>query len=261
MSFVAPAVPGPFSDLPGFRFWLEELLRELRWRHDRRGVFTTAYVETTRSLIRHLDAGHFHDASKVRRYILAFGARYRLALEGDQTASAPGCWQLAFSKARDPRTSIAQNLLLGINAHLNHDLPLAILDAGFDPSLPEEEREHQRINAALFAAIPAIRHAVVRNYQPTFWVRNLIVGRVLDRLTAEAFESARTQAWQAARVLAATPALRERLDQRTVAISRQLLAARDHPARCLRLLASAESILPIHVPKSVPPGARPPAAR
>ena len=49
----------------------------------------------------------------------------------DSNSSAvPQAWKIAFDAAQDGRVSAAGNFFLGLNAHINHDLALAMAAAG-----------------------------------------------------------------------------------------------------------------------------------
>ena len=46
----------------------------------------------------------------------------------DRRGEVPRCWRAAFDVAGDSHLMIVQHLLLGINAHVNHDLPQVVVE-------------------------------------------------------------------------------------------------------------------------------------
>ena len=68
-------------------------------------------------------------------HAVAVFAKYYLRAFDAWTANSnstavPKAWKIAFDAARDGRVSAAGNFFLGLNAHINHDLGLAMAAAG-----------------------------------------------------------------------------------------------------------------------------------
>ncbi|WP_374970258.1 DUF5995 family protein [Terrabacter sp. BE26] len=138
---------------------LETMPRELASRR----AFLAAYQRTTRAVGEALAYGAFEDPAWVQVWDVAFADLYLDALDADLSGD-PGCrpsrpWRLAFGAPAD--LPPLRHLLLGINAHINYDLPQALLrvitDADFeDPVLlGRRRRDHERIDAVLSARVAA----------------------------------------------------------------------------------------------------------
>ena len=118
--------------------------------------FLDTYQRTTRAVGKAVDAGQFEDPDWVQRWDVAFAELYLAALDAPV---APRPWRLAFSAP--PELPPLRHVLLGINAHVNYDLPQALLavisDAEFsDASLmAARQRDHERIDAVLAARVGA----------------------------------------------------------------------------------------------------------
>jgi Family of unknown function (DUF5995) len=67
--------------------------------------------------------GRFHDGARMATFIQEFAARYLDA----RTGTAPGCWRASFSVGGDAHLLVVQHLFLGINAHVNFDLPQTVV--------------------------------------------------------------------------------------------------------------------------------------
>lgn len=119
------------------------------------------YLRTTAAVAAAIDTGTFADPAWVEHWDLVFAQLYLDALDaylsGEGMPSRP--WRLAFSSA--PDLPPLANVLLGVNAHVNYDLPQALLavisDAEFgDPStLARRRRDHELIDGILSDRVAA----------------------------------------------------------------------------------------------------------
>jgi hypothetical protein len=212
---------------------------------DRRGVFTTAYVITTATLKDWIDDRRFLQNELVARYVVAFGNAYRDALAADAGGlrwSVPLAWQQSFDACRVGRTSIFQDLLLGINAHINHDLAHAVIRSGLDVHCQRCYQDHSRMNDALRLATPLVRSRVAANYSRWLDLANWLYGRAIDRAVARTFEQARENAWTWAKALAAADGAAERINveltisRRAESAGQQILDRPRTPGKSLALL-------------------------
>jgi hypothetical protein len=103
-----------------------------RWRSesDPRAVFLQCYSMMTENMLTALDEGRFYDASWVTNLLTHFAEYYFEALEAfeDPDRDTTTVWNIAHSTALAGQSFSVQNLLLGVNAHINYDLVLAVAD-------------------------------------------------------------------------------------------------------------------------------------
>ena len=127
-----------------------------------RRPFLSTYLRTTQAVGDSVDAGTFLDAEWVERWDVAFAQLYLRAHDAfvaGQTSDVPRPWRLAFT-APDALPAL-RHVLLGINAHVNYDLPQAMLSvispADFDdPGLIERRRrDHESIDGVLGSRVKA----------------------------------------------------------------------------------------------------------
>jgi Family of unknown function (DUF5995) len=139
------------------------LLDELTQAGDARAAFHATYLRTTRAVADSLRAGAFLDADWVERWDVAFAGLYIDALEAARRGEpVPRPWSVAFAAAAGERSLPAlRHVLLGMNAHINYDLPQALLavigDTEFDDPalLARREADHRRIDEVLAARVRA----------------------------------------------------------------------------------------------------------
>ncbi|MFH8367142.1 DUF5995 family protein [Streptomyces sp. NPDC018031] len=92
-------------------------------------VFNRVYLEVTEELGRRLDGGYFRDPAAAGELAERFATRYLDALDAVAAGrSAPACWRPLFELRRHPSVRPLQFALAGVNAHIGHDLALALVD-------------------------------------------------------------------------------------------------------------------------------------
>jgi Family of unknown function (DUF5995) len=130
-----------------------------------RRTFMTTYQRTRQAVAEAVDAAFFEDPDWVVRWDVAFADLFIVAHDADQIGGhVPRPWRLAFRA--DPTLPTIVHLLLGMNAHINYDLPPATLsvitDHDFqDPVLIDRRRrDHERIDRILAARVAAEDHAI-----------------------------------------------------------------------------------------------------
>jgi hypothetical protein len=123
--------------------------------------FLETYRRTTLAVGTAIENAQFEDPEWVERWDVAFADLYLAALDLDLAGSpdVPRPWRLAF----DAPASLPalRQVLLGINAHINYDLPQALLavisdDEFADPVVVARRgRDHERIDAVLSGRVAA----------------------------------------------------------------------------------------------------------
>ncbi|SFP40267.1 hypothetical protein SAMN05660464_3094 [Geodermatophilus dictyosporus] len=134
---------------------MRALLDELDVDGDPGRFFLGTYLRTTEAVDAAIDGGLFEDPAWVTVWDVDFAEFYLDALEAHRRdpASPPAPWRAAFGT--DPRTRPEGHVLLGMNAHINFDLPQSLVrvigPADFaDPAvLDSRRRDHERIDAVL----------------------------------------------------------------------------------------------------------------
>jgi hypothetical protein len=125
-----------------------------------RREFLGTYQRTTVAVGKAVSDGVFEDGPWVEAWDVAFANLYLTALDADLGGGrVPRPWRLAFEAPPDLKP--LQHVLLGINAHINYDLPQALLavisDEEFsDPAiLDRRRRDHERIDGVLSTRVAA----------------------------------------------------------------------------------------------------------
>jgi hypothetical protein len=139
---------------------LQRRLDDLPAGLDHRRVFIETYRRTTEAVGAAVAATYFEDPDWVTRWDVAFAELFLVAYDADLAGGeVPRPWRLAF--AADPSLPVLAHLLLGMNAHINYDLPPAMLavidDAEFADQvlLDRRRRDHERIDRILASRVAA----------------------------------------------------------------------------------------------------------
>jgi hypothetical protein len=139
---------------------MEALLQSLQAAGDQRRYFHATYQRTTVAVAEGLRSGGFLDAGWVEKWDVAFAGLYLDALQdalAGRRASRP--WEVAFSAPAG--LPPLRHVLLGMNAHINYDLPQALLavitdDDFADPALlARREADHRAIDDILTSRVSA----------------------------------------------------------------------------------------------------------
>jgi hypothetical protein len=107
-----------------------------------------------------VDRACFEDPEWVAEWDVAFAQLYLDALAADLAGTrVPRPWRMAFDAPAE--LPALRHVLLGINAHVNYDLPQALLavisDADFEDQVlvARRRRDHERIDAVLASRVAA----------------------------------------------------------------------------------------------------------
>ncbi len=182
-------------------------LDELRQAGDARAVFHATYLRTTQAVADALRDGAFLDADWVERWDVAFAAFYLDALDaGRRGDPVPRPWAVAFAAAAGERSlPPLQHVLLGMNAHINYDLPQALLavigdDEFGDPALlARREADHRKIDEVLAARVRA-EDDELRELAEQTWQDAVL--QPLNRAATRRFlRESRAKVWANARTL------------------------------------------------------------
>jgi hypothetical protein len=136
------------------------MLEPLEAEGDQRRYFHATYQRTTIAVADEIKRGGFADPEWVERWDVAFADLYLDALEASRAGRRPSRpWDIAFSAPAD--LPALRQVLFGMNAHINYDLPQALLAVftgeqfGDAALLARREADHQAIDRVLASRVGA----------------------------------------------------------------------------------------------------------
>ncbi len=195
--------------------------------------FNLLYLQVTAAVKARIEGDGFHDPSWLARLDVEFAALYFSALRSALSGgAAPECWRVLLDRRGDAPVARIQFALAGINAHINHDLPFAIVNAcraaGLAPShaLPQYA-DYSQVNSTLDALVETAKREFALRLPGDALPA---VSHLEETIAAFSVAAAREAAWNQAEILWAIrcfPALSARaadtLDGLTALAGRTLL--------------------------------------
>ncbi|MGI5400326.1 DUF5995 family protein [Streptomyces sp. CA-135486] len=162
-------------------------------------VFNRVYLAVTEEIGRRIGGGEFADRRAAVTLDVLFARRYLTAVDAAAAGHRPpACWRPLFQYRRHPGVRPLQFALAGINAHIGHDLALAVVDTccalGCEPA--DLEGEFDRVGDILTLLEERIREDLMPG--PDLLE---IADPLTHLLGSWSLERARDGAWSAARLL------------------------------------------------------------
>ena len=105
---------------------LEAIITDSINTNNRMGYFAALYYKVTAAVRDGIAKGQFQDGARMEKFDVTFANRYLDALaawKANQPIS--GSWRVAFEATKSSSALVLQQLLLGMNAHINLDLGIA----------------------------------------------------------------------------------------------------------------------------------------
>lgn len=194
---------------PGLPTTIDEVIEQLGSiiarsirEQSRLGYFAALYRKVTIKVKEGIAAGRFEDGPRMERLDVRFANRYIAALNQFQHEQRPSlCWLASFKAAGAWRPIILQQLLLGMNAHINFDLGIAAAEIAPGDQLPSLQHDFNEINAILAGLVAQVQSEV---YEVSPWIRFLgnIDPKADTAIVNFSMDKARASAWKLATLLA-----------------------------------------------------------
>lgn len=190
---------------------IERQARRLRGLRDKlgcdhRAVFATTYMVLTRVLVQMLreDPKLVRFPSYLYREDVLFANVYfRTFRAWGPRGEVPEAWRIAFETAARGDANAAQDMLLGINAHVQNDMPYVIAALGLvTPGGKSVKPDHDALNATLNRAYQPVVNAVRRRYDPILATTNSDATPLDDVAGLEMVRTWREGVWRNAERLA-----------------------------------------------------------
>ena len=184
---------------------LDQIIYQAREARDRLGYFAVLYRNVTLKVKEGIAAGLFEDGPRMERLDVTFASRYLTALASfRQGQPLSKCWLVCFQLAGKWRPIILQQLLTGMNAHINFDLGIAAQSVAPGAQLDSLKNDFDVINGILGGMIVKVR-SDVEAVSP--WIKFLdrIDPPGEDALINFSLGKARASAWLVANMVNTTP--------------------------------------------------------
>jgi len=163
MSAGVPAPRAPVTTIAEAIARMEEIGASLP-AADGLACFNRMYLDVTRQVNSELGAGFFADPAFMTQLDVTFAGLYFDAVDAAAAASeVPLAWRPLVEQRAQRAIEPIQFALAGMNAHINHDLPLAVTATctalGTSPSAGQHLADYQKVDGLLDAAEQAVRQS------------------------------------------------------------------------------------------------------
>ena len=207
---------------------IDAVVREMQRRADPlvqscsdQALFALTYLRVTQAYAWSArQPGYYADPGWTNHAVAVFAKYYLGAFDtwsaNPNSSAVPRAWKIAFNAARDGRVSAAGNFFLGLNAHINHDLALAMAAAGLSgPDGASEKANYDKINFLLNSVtLPLVAELTQRLDQS---MDDTSLPLSLDATAVgEVMWTWREQAWRNAELLADSTTLTKPLVTATI---------------------------------------------
>lgn len=187
---------------------------------DQRSDFLRCYQMMTENMLTAIEAGEFHDPGWVDSLLDHFADYYFIALDAyeQDPSGTPAVWRITFDSTCQPDALVLQNLLLGVNAHINYDLIYALedmLSPDWQYLNPQQRQEryddHCHVNAMIRDTIDSVQDTIIEADLPVMALVDTLLGQTDEWIVGRLITRWRDEVWEQAQSLLAAANEQDRL--------------------------------------------------
>src|SRR5215831_20838777 len=162
MSAGLPAPPGPLTTVAGVIARMEAIEAALP-ATDGLACFNRMYLQVTRQISSRLGQGFFTDPAFMTHLDVAFASLYFGAADAADGPAMPLAWRPLMEQRANTGIEPIQFALAGMNTHINHDLPLALVATctalATSPDAGSHFADYQKVDQLLDAAEQSLQES------------------------------------------------------------------------------------------------------
>lgn len=171
----------------------------------RLGYFAALYKRITKAIKLGIADHLFDDGPRMERLDVIFASRYFAALNGYfHGGHVSRCWRVAFDGAALPEPMVIQQMIAGVNAHIDLDLGIAAATVSPGAQLPSLQHDFDTVNTVLANQVSTVVTEIDEISPVLAEIYTLLRKHELD-LIADGLVIVRNRAWAFAKHLAEEP--------------------------------------------------------
>lgn len=188
---------------------MQRRFRPLARKCSHQAIFALSYLRTTQEYQRATaEPGFFIDPLFVNHEDAVFAKYYFQAYDSwadGRKRQVPKAWRIALNAAKKHNVTGSGNLLLGINAHINRDLPYVLAGIGLvTPEGDSRKADHDKVNVFLNRVTEPLLAEAAERFDPTMDDSNTPYGLSYTALM-QLIVTWREAAWRNAERLVSAP--------------------------------------------------------
>jgi hypothetical protein len=153
---------GPVVSVPEAIARMQALDKALPAR-DGLACFNRMYIGVMQQIAARLSQGFFADPAAMTHLDVVFANLYFDAAAAGEPSGAPAAWQPLLRCRADPGIEPVQFALAGMNTHISHDLPIAVVttcaNLSFPPTAEVFREDYQKVDQLLDATEQSVRES------------------------------------------------------------------------------------------------------
>ncbi len=183
--------------------YLETIIQETITDENPMGYFAALYHQVTVTIKEGIGKKIYMDNSRMEKLDVVFANRYLEAYtQYKQRQQCTDSWQYAFDTTKDYWPTVLQNLLLGMNAHINLDLGIAAVQTCPGDGIHLLKDDFNKINTVLASLVADVEKRLTVIWPRLHYLLQRF-GKVDSFLVDFSMQQARDGAWKFATELAA----------------------------------------------------------
>jgi hypothetical protein len=230
-------IPQPVSSIDDVISVLEKIILEAERNNDTLGYFAVLYLKVTVKVKEGINNNYFDDCEKMERLDVLFAKRYIDAwFAWKQNLPLTLAWKKTFIISKERGLLVFQHLLLGMNAHINLDLGIAVAEVSTRENIHLSKNDFIKINLILSSLVEEVQHSLSYIW-PMLKKLLLLTNKVDDFLIDFSMKIARDGAWKFAThiILYKETTWQELIDDRDNKVSEKSLLI-THPGKWIQFL-------------------------
>jgi hypothetical protein len=131
--------------------------------------FNRVYLDVTKGVNQRVQQGEFGDPDFVSHLDVVFANIYFSAVDclSGPPAAIPKAWEPLFAARGNSGIEPVQFALAGLNAHINHDLPIAVVTTCTDLSTAPSDGTHHDDYQKVDTLLDGIEQSIRESFEPT----------------------------------------------------------------------------------------------
>jgi len=179
--------------------YLDTIIADTTAQQSKLAYFTILYRKVTIAVKEGIEKGEFENNPRMEHLDVVFANRYLMAYSQFQAGEKPSsCWEVTFEAVNKFWPIVLQQLLAGINAHINLDLGIAAAEIAPGDEIESLKGDFYKINDILSSMVEGVQ-ADINKISPVIGVLDWFAGKLDERLVDFSIQVARDGAWEFAK--------------------------------------------------------------